>query len=116
MNIKFRAREIREENALEYEHRTNVHYLPGAHAVRNAAQAALLVEEDRRATRMSEIEAELEIESSKRHEADLRIHSLMNEYDSLRAPEVTASSVRQARCHHGNLQPCQQCAWGDRSE
>jgi hypothetical protein len=89
MKTFFRAREFRDENAIEYEHRTNVHYLPGAHAVRNAAQAALLVEEDRRATRMSEIEAELEIESSKRHEADLRIHTLMNEYDALRAPEVS---------------------------
>jgi len=85
MNIMWKAAQIRDENALEYEHRTNVHYLPGAHAVRNARQAALLVEEDRRATRMSEIEAELEIESARRHEADLRIHSLMNEYDQLRA-------------------------------
>jgi len=84
MNIMWKAAEIREENAVSYEHRTNVHYLPGAHAVRNAQQAAMLVEDDRRQTRMSEIEAELEIESSKRHEADLRIHTLMNEYDELR--------------------------------
>lgn len=30
-----------------YLHRTNVHYLPGPHAVNNAAQAAQLVEQNR---------------------------------------------------------------------
>lgn len=82
MSIKTAIRDF----LIEYEHEpSNVVYLNTAHARANAAHAAQLVENDRCLTRMSEIEAEIEIESAKRHEADLRIHTLMNEYDQLRA-------------------------------
>lgn len=44
------ARQLREENAAEYEHRTNVHYLPGSWARRQAALNARALEDDRRST------------------------------------------------------------------
>lgn len=47
MNIKLRAREIRQDNSIEYQHRTVVHYLPGIHAVNNARYSAQLLEEHR---------------------------------------------------------------------
>jgi hypothetical protein len=81
MNVRFDAREIREDNAVEYQHKTNVHYLPSAHAVRNAAQAALLVEADRRQTRMAEIEELLVMYQAQRDSLNAAIFTLENEYE-----------------------------------
>lgn len=84
MNIMFRARDIREENAVEYEHKTNVHYLPGAKAQQQAQYSAIALEENRRATRMAEVEELLRMYRSELDELSTLIFTLENEHELLR--------------------------------
>ena len=56
-----------------------------AHAQRNAAYSAQLLEEDRRATRMSEIEELLSMHQGERDRLTSLIFTLENEYELLRA-------------------------------
>jgi hypothetical protein len=59
----------------------------GIHVQRNAAYSAQLTEEDRRATRMSEIEELLVMYQGQRDQLNTLIFTLENEFELLRAPE-----------------------------
>jgi hypothetical protein len=78
------AREIREDNRIDYEHRTNVHYLPGAKAKQQAMLSAEALENDRRLTRMSEIEELLSMYETQRETLNTVMFTLANEYELLR--------------------------------
>lgn len=77
---------------IEYEHepsnvvRLNTPYAR-EHAKRNAAYSAQLVEADRRATRMAEIEELLGTYRDQRDRLNTLIFTLENEFELLRAPE-----------------------------
>ena len=62
----------------------NVVYINPACARANAAQAAMSLEDDRRATRREEISAELEELCAERERINTRIFDLQNEDDRLR--------------------------------
>lgn len=81
----WQARDEREENAVEYEHRSNVHYLPCAKAKQQAELSAIALEQDRRLTRMAEIEELLAMYQAQRDTLNTAIFTLENEHELLRA-------------------------------
>jgi hypothetical protein len=80
-SVNWIAGDIREDSGIEYEHSSKIHYLPGAKAVHQAHLSAEAVEQDRRLTRMAEIEELLQTYQAQRDSLNAVIFTLENEYE-----------------------------------
>lgn len=87
MDIMWQARDEREDNAVEYQHRSNVHYLPGQHARTNAAYSAQLLEADRRECRRAAIREIIETHQAEIARRNRLINTLRVEDQLLEAPD-----------------------------
>lgn len=82
-SIMWQARAEREDNAVEYEHRSKILQFPSSHAQANAAQAAMSLEEDREAVRRESRRAAIRVQIER---YEMLIKALRVEDQLLEAP------------------------------